>query len=124
MFDSGDALRKEASWYFLRYLSGADVQADFAANTGYIPANKAAMDSEVYKSKVAEIPELATPFEQLSNTPADMRSVTVGPSTDFYYAIMQSSSDMLAQNQTVEETVEIMSDEMQNLLTEYVRNNG
>ena len=52
-----------------------------------------------------------------------MRSVTVGPSKDFYYAIMQGVSDMLENDQTVEETVEIMSDEMQNLLTEYARNN-
>jgi hypothetical protein len=52
-----------------------------------------------------------------------MRSITVGPSKDFYYAIMQCSSDMLEQNQTVEETVEIMTDELNNLLAEYARNN-
>lgn len=34
MFDSGDALRKEAAWYFMQYLTSAGVQADFAANTG------------------------------------------------------------------------------------------
>ena len=49
---------------------------------------------------------------------------SVGPSKDFYYAIMQGVSDMLENDQTVEETVEIMSDEMQNLLTEYARNNA
>lgn len=37
---------------------------------------------------------------------------------------MQGVSDMLENDQTVEETVEIMSDEMQNLLTEYARNNA
>lgn len=124
MFDSEDALRKAASWEFIQYLASADVQADFAANTGYIPANKASMDTDAYKAALAATPALEIPFEQLSATPADMRSVTVGPSTDFYYAIMEASSDMLAQNMTVEETVEIMSDELGNLLYEYVRNNG
>jgi len=36
---------------------------------------------------------------------------------------MQCVSDMLEQGQTVDETVEIMSDELSNLLNEYIRNN-
>ena len=124
MFDSGDDLRKEASWVFMQYLTSAAVQADFAANTGYIPSNTAALDEEVYKTVTAEYPQYLVAYDQLISTPADMRSVTVGPSKDFYYAIMQGVSDMLENDQTVEETVEIMSDEMQNLLTEYARNNA
>ena len=123
MFDSGDDLRKEASWVFMQYLASAAVQADFAANTGYIPSNTAAMDEDIYKTVTAEYPQYLVAYDQLISTPADMRSVTVGPSKDFYYAIMQGVSDMLENDQTVEETVEIMSDEMQNLLTEYARNN-
>ncbi|MEL7609675.1 MAG: extracellular solute-binding protein [Bacillota bacterium] len=123
MFDSGDALRKEASWYFMQYLTSGDVQADFAANTGYIPANVAALEKDVYKNVTVEYPQYAVAYEQLTNTPADMRSITVGPSKDFYYAIMQCSSDMLEQNQTVEETVGIMADELNNLLAEYARSN-
>lgn len=124
MFDSGDDLRKEASWVFMQYLASAAVQADFAANTGYIPSNTAAMDEDLYKTVTAEYPQYLVAYDQLISTPADMRSVTVGPSKDFYYAIMQGVSDMLENDQTVEETVEIMSDEMQNLLTEYARNNA
>lgn len=123
MFDSEDALRKEASWYFMQYLTSGDVQADFAANTGYIPANVAALEKDVYKNIQTEYPQYALTYEQLTNTPADMRSVTVGPAKDFYYAIMQCSSDMLEQGMTVEETVEIMSDELNNLLSEFARNN-
>lgn len=124
MFDSGDDLRKEASWVFMQYLASAAVQADFAANTGYIPSNTAAMDEDIYKTVTAEYPQYLVAYDQLISTPADMRSVTVGPSKDFYYAIMQGVSDMLENDQTVEETLEIMSDEMQNLLTEYARNNA
>ena len=108
----------------MQYLASAAVQADFAANTGYIPSNTAAMDEDIYKTVTAEYPQYLVAYDQLISTPADMRSVTVGPSKDFYYAIMQGVSDMLENDQTVEETVEIMSDEMQNLLTEYARNNA
>lgn len=123
MFDSGEALRKEASWYFLQYLTSANVQADFAAGTGYIPCNAAALETDAYKAAVEATPAYKTVYDQLTNTPASMRSVTVGPSKDFYYAIMQCVSDMLEQGQTVDETVEIMSDELSNLLNEYIRNN-
>lgn len=123
MFNGDEALRREASWYFLKYLTSADVQADFAAATGYIPCNTAALDTDVYKAAVEETPAYQTVYDQLMATPSSMRSVTVGPSKDFYYAIMESVSDMLQNNQTVEETVDIMSDELGNLLTEYVRNN-
>ena len=115
--------RKEASWYFLQYLTSADVQADFAAGTGYIPCNAAALETDAYKAAVEATPAYKTVYDQLTNTPASMRSVTVGPSKDFYYAIMQCVSDMLEQGQTVDETVEIMSDELSNLLNEYIRNN-
>lgn len=124
MFDSEDDLRKEAAWYFMRYLTSAEVQADFAAGTGYIPAHVDALETESYKAVTSAYPQYAVAFEQLTNTPADMRSVTVGPSTDFYYAIIQGVSDMLAYDQTVEETVEIMADELSLLLEEYARNNG
>ncbi len=123
MFDSGEALKKEASWHFMQYLTSAEVQADFAAGTGYTPANTASVDDAAYKAVTSKYPQYLLAFEQLNNTPKDMCSVTVGPSTDFYYAVMQCSSDMLKNKQTVKETIEIMSDELGNLLTEYVRNN-
>ena len=39
MFDHGEARRK-AAWEFVQYLTGADVQADFARGTGYLPTGK------------------------------------------------------------------------------------
>lgn len=124
MFDSGDALRKEAAWYFMQYLTSADVQADFAANTGYIPVNTGSLEAEAYTAVTQEYPQYTVAFDQLTNTPADMRSVTVGPSTDFYYSIIQCVSDMLANGQTPEETVDIMNDDLSILLEDYASSNS
>jgi hypothetical protein len=63
-------------------------------------------------------------FEQLNNTPASMRSVTVGPSTDFYYAINNCISDMLKNGDSVEDTVDLMDEELNGLLYQYLQNNG
>ncbi|MBQ7455132.1 MAG: hypothetical protein IJS53_01705, partial [Clostridia bacterium] len=60
---------------------------------------------------------------QLSETPEAMRSVTVGPSADFYYAIINDISDMLVDDLSVEETVALMQDDLGGLLTQYARAN-
>lgn len=124
LFDSGDALRKEAAWEFLQYLTSAEVQADFAAGTGYIPAHVAAMETQSYQAVTAEYPQYTVAFRQLQNTPAEMRSVTIGPSTDFYYAIMQGVSDMLEEGQSPADTAEQMAQELNLLLEDYLRNNS
>ncbi len=123
MFDSQDQLKMEAAWDFVKYMTGEAVQADFAVNTGYIPANKAAFENSAYKALLASTPQFDVGPEQLEKTPSDMRSVTVGPSTDFYYAIMNNCSDMLANGQSVDETVTKMAEELQGLLDAYKRAN-
>ncbi len=123
MFDSDDQLKKEAAWDFVKYMTGESVQADFAVNTGYIPANKAAAENSAYKDLLASTPQFAVGPEQLAKTPSEMRSVTVGPSTDFYYAVMNNCSDMLANGQSVDDTVSKMAEELQGLLDAYKRAN-
>ena len=124
MFDSEDALKKEAAWVFTQYLASADIQADFGAATGYTPAHKDALESDVYKKLLEDQPAFSVAFDQLSKTPAEMRSVTVGPSKEFYYAIQECIADMLVNGQTVEETVEIMDEELNGELYQYLQNQG
>ena len=122
MFDHGDA-RKEAAWTFVKYLTSADVQADFAQGTGYLPSCAAAVASDAWARFVEAYPQYDVGLTQLINTPDTMRSVTVGPSADFYYAIMNDVSDMLTQDLSVEETVEIMQDDLGGMLEQYAKAN-
>ena len=52
-----------------------------------------------------------------------MRSVTVGPSADFYYGIINDISDMLESDLTVEETVDLMADDLGGMLAQYAKAN-
>lgn len=122
MFDHGDA-RREAAWQFAQYLTGAEVQADFARGTGYLPSNTAAAQSDTWQQLIAQYPQYNVGLEQLTLTPDSMRSVTVGPSADFYYAIMNDISDMLDNDLSVEETVEILADDLGGMLEQYARAN-
>ena len=122
IFDKGDG-KVEAAWTLVKYLTSARVQAEFAAGTGYIPSNQGAVDQESWQALIAQQPLYAAPAQQLNATQADMRSVTVGPSADFYYAIQNHVSDMLENDQTVEETAQMMAEELNGLLDDYNRAN-
>ena len=123
MFDHGDETRRAAARELVKYLTGAAVQADFAVGTGYIPSNQDAVEQEAYQALIAEYPQYGVGAEQLAQTPADMRSVTVGPSADFYYTIQNCVSDMLDEDQSPTETVQIMEEELGGLLTQYAMAN-
>ena len=116
MFESQDELRKKASWEFIKYLTGKEVQAEFAVSTGYIPSNLEALESQEYKAKLEENPQYRVAPEQLLSTPKEMKSVTVGPSSDFYYAIMNGVSDMLKNNTDVKKATEEISSSLLSLL--------
>ena len=122
MFDHGEA-RRECAWTLVRFLTGAEIQADFACGTGYLPATSQAAESAVWQALVAEYPQYAVGLDQLAQTPDTMRSVTVGPSADFYYAIMNDISDMLEDGLSIEETVEMLSDDLGGMLEQYARAN-
>ena len=123
MFDHGDE-RKRAAWELVSFLTGASSQVSFAKATGYIPSCLSALESAGWLEFTAEYPQYEAAAVQLKETPADMRSVTVGPSADFYYAIVNDISDMLYDGLTAEETAEIMSEDLGGMLEQYVRNNA
>ena len=122
MFDHGEN-RKAAAWKFVQYLTSADIQADFARGTGYLPSNAAAAESDAWQTLIAEHPQYDVGLRQLMETPDTMRSVTVGPAADFYYAIMNDISDMLENDLTAEETAELMRDDLGGMLEQYARAN-
>ena len=123
MFDSGDSLKKAATWEFIQYLTGAEVQADHSANTGYTPGCKAAEETAIWKEYLATTPQAAAVTEQFAETPAMMRSITVGPSADFYYGVMNGCSDMLTKNMSVDDALNAMATNLQSIVDNYWRNN-
>ena len=115
MFDHEDAARREASWRFVQYMASPEVQADFAAGTGYLPSSAATGWDEVIEAN----PEFAVGLRQLLETPEAMRSVTVGPSADFYYAIQNDMADYLEDGMSPAEGVELLAGDLNGLLEQY-----
>ncbi len=119
MFDKGDENKKAAARLFLQHMTSAPVQAIIGAGTGYIPANAASARNEAYQALLQEYPDYGVSLTQLMETPASMRSVTVGPAKDFYYAIQNHISDMLTYDLPAEETLFLLEDELNGLLYQY-----
>ena len=122
MFDHGEA-RRAAARELVQYLTSPEIQVSFAMGTGYVPSNALAAESAQWQDFVREHPLYDVALKQILATPASMRSVTVGPSADFYYTIMNDVSDMLEDDLTPEETAEILEEDLGGLLWQYVRAN-
>ncbi|MDT8862165.1 ABC transporter substrate-binding protein [Alkalihalobacillus sp. MEB130] len=59
---------QQAAWEFVKYTAQPEVQAKWAADTGYFPITKAAYDEDVLQQRYAEYPQFLTAVEQLQNT--------------------------------------------------------
>ena len=64
-FEGKSEAEVEATWKFMKYLCSGDVAGKFAAGTGYLPTSEAALNSEIYQSKLAEYPDLDVAVGQL-----------------------------------------------------------
>lgn len=59
---------QEAAWEFIKFSTNADVQAEWAAGTGYFPITPAAYDEQVLKDVYEEFPQYTTAVDQLEAT--------------------------------------------------------
>lgn len=71
---------QDAAWEFIKYTSQSDVQAEWAAATGYFPTTPASYDEAVLNDVYDEFPQYRTAVDQLENTNANPE--TAGPLTE------------------------------------------
>lgn len=70
---------QDAAWEFVKFMTNADVQAEWAAATGYFPITPAAYDEDVLKDVYDEFPQYTVAVDQLENTTSN--PATNGPLT-------------------------------------------
>lgn len=121
-FDKGDAMKMQAAWAFMQYLTSAEVQAVWAEGTGYLPVNTGAEEIPSYQQFLTELPQFSVGVQQ-QLAMGMFTSVTIGPSADFYYAVQNNISEMLGSDLSVEDTIANMTEELEGMLYEYNRAN-
>lgn len=123
MFNRGNDDQAMAAWELMKYLTSAQVQADYSIATGYVPVNKGSYEEESFTSYTAQYPQMLVSTEQIDLTSPDMMGVTVGPSRDFYLEIQQRVSDMLTANTAPDQVVTEMADSLNGMLEQYALSN-
>lgn len=122
-FDKGDGLKMLVSWELMKYLTSAEVQAEWSEGTGYLPVNTGVEEIPSYQEFIQKTPQFEVGVEQLLATPM-FTSVTIGPAADFYYAVQNNISEMLTEDLSVEDTIANMTEELEGMLAEYNRANS
>ncbi|MDY0393823.1 extracellular solute-binding protein [Virgibacillus halophilus] len=71
--------KRDAAWEFVKFVTKSDIQAEWAASTGYFPITPDAYDEDVLKKKYDEYPQYKVAVDQLQNT--KVSPATQGPLT-------------------------------------------
>jgi sn-glycerol 3-phosphate transport system substrate-binding protein len=91
--------KQAAAWEFLKFLNSPEVQADWAASTGYVPLRKSATDLPVIKTLWAQHPEYKVAYDELVTGPNN--TATAGPVIGDYKgvhdAVLEAWQSMLTQ---------------------------
>lgn len=62
---------QDAAWEFVKFMTDEDIQAEWAAATGYFPITPSAYDVDVLKDVYEEYPQYTTAVDQLEDTTVD-----------------------------------------------------
>ena len=92
--DKGDA-EAAASWDFIKYLVSAEVQSQWAAETGYVPVRADATTIEPLAGTYADDPRFSVAFEQLTAAADDFSAV--GPVLGPMVQVREVTARMMAE---------------------------
>ncbi len=65
LFRNGDPAVVEAGWRFIKWFTRPDIQAEWFAGSGYLPARISSLDEPALQAKIEEYPGLQGVLEQL-----------------------------------------------------------
>ncbi|MDR1429823.1 MAG: ABC transporter substrate-binding protein [Spirochaetaceae bacterium] len=69
LMDNGDAARTDAAWEFVKFVTGAQQQAEWSIGTGYLPIRRSAVALPFYQDYINNTnPELIVAIEALRNS--------------------------------------------------------
>jgi sn-glycerol 3-phosphate transport system substrate-binding protein len=69
LMDSGNAKRADAAWEFVKFVTGAQQQAEWSIGTGYLPIRRSAVALPFYQDYINKTnPELLVAIESLRNS--------------------------------------------------------
>lgn len=117
--DNGDDVQKAATWKFVKFLVSAESQAYWNAQTGYFPVTTAAHTEQVFLDNVKEYPQFQTAIDQLHDSAPEYAGALLSIFPESRQIVETEIENMLNGNQTAEETVAALADQIGGAIAEY-----
>lgn len=117
--DNQDDVKKAATWEFIKFLVSPESQAYWNAQTGYFPITTKAQEEQVFKDNVAQYPQFMTAIDQLHDSSPASAGALLSVFPEARQIVETEIENMINGQQTEEEAVTKMADDINNAISEY-----
>jgi sn-glycerol 3-phosphate transport system substrate-binding protein len=125
LMDNGDDKRANAAWQFIKYVTGAEKQAEWSMNTGYLPIRRSAVNLPVYQDYIKNTnPALLVAIEALRNSKPAYAGSVMGVFTKAR-VILENEIETMANDKSVtaQQVVSRIVSQINDEITLYNRTN-
>lgn len=113
--------KQAAVWQYLKFLDSPEIQADFAAGTGYVPIRKSSVDLPAIQDQWAKAPGYKVAYDQLISGADDI--ATQGPVIGSYQAVrdavLAGEQEMFSQGKAPAAALKSAAAESDSAMQEY-----
>lgn len=115
------AEKQAAAWKFVQYVNQPDVQAAFAAATGYVPSRKSAVREPVLEEKWAQDPKFRVGFDVLLTGPESdaTAGAVVGPFSEIRKAVRVQMQRMATGGVAPDAAITAAQNDANTLISDY-----
>jgi len=100
LMDNGDSKRADAAWEFVKFVTGAQQQAEWSIGTGYLPIRKSSLDLPFYQDYLNKTnPELIIAINALQGSKPSSAGSVMGVFTQAR-VIIENEVEAMANNPT------------------------
>ncbi len=119
-----DEKQAAATWKFVKFLISPESQAYWNAQTGYFPVTTDAAEEQTFKDNIAQYPQFQTAIDQLHDSAPEYAGALLSVFPESRQIIETEIEEMINGNQTAEEALQSMTDQINETIEEYNLING
>ena len=117
--DNGEDTKTEAVWSFIEFLISAESQAYWNAQTGYFPITTAAHEEEIFQENIAQYPQFETAINQLHDSAPQYAGALISVFPEARAIVETEIENMLNGNQSPEEALTNMAEQINMSIEDY-----
>ncbi|WP_099469873.1 ABC transporter substrate-binding protein [Konateibacter massiliensis] len=117
--ENQDEVKKAATWKFIKFLVSPESQAYWNAQTGYFPITTKAQEEQVFKDNIAKYPQFMTAIDQLHDSSPSSAGALLSVFPEARQIVETEIENMLNGQQSEEEAVSKMAENINSAIEEY-----